>query len=98
MIRGWGARESVCPGSLWERDARQRRCVREPPEPLPLHAVRARGSTGCGGGEEEEEEEAGEAEGEGDASWCKGCIGFMQDRLISSLTAEADLLRFYVRR
>lgn len=41
--------------SLWERDARQRRCVREAPEPLPLHAVRARGSTGCGGGGEEEE-------------------------------------------
>lgn len=39
----------------------------------------------------------GEGEEERDTTaWCKGCIGFMQGRLIGGLTAESDLLGFYV--
>lgn len=69
---------------------------------LLLLAARARGSTECGGGEEtregrgEEEVEGEEEEARERTAWWKGCIGFMQDGLISGLTANGDLLCFYV--
>lgn len=89
----------VCLDSLWDWDARLRWCVREAPKPLLLLllTVRTRGSTECGGGEETKE--GGCAEEERDTTaWCKGCIGFMQDRLISGLTADGDLLGFLCYR
>lgn len=47
--------------------------------------------------EEEKRRRKGEREEDrATTAWCKGCIGVMQGRPIGGLTAEGDLLGFYV--
>lgn len=98
MLEAWPQRseggdvERVCLDSLWDWDAHLRWCVREALKPLLLLlTVRARGSTECGGGEETREGRRGDT-----TAWWKGCISFMQGRLISGLTANGDLQGCYV--
>lgn len=91
-VRG-GDVDKVCLDSLWEWDAHLRWCVREALKPLLLLlTVRARGSAECGGGEEMRE--GGEWEESYNTARWKGCIGFMQGRLITVLTAKRDLWAF----